>query len=441
VIVDGSPAPEPAAPKRTFGFDVALSTGGRVLFVLCGALMTVLIARYLGPEGQGRFAVAYSLTLLLVQVGTLGLSVSNPYFAARRPESQRAIVLHSLWIAAVAAVCLAGAATAVRILAPGTLRGLSGAEIAITLGALPAALATVYLQGVLVGQQRMAWFSVVEVTQAGSSLIALVVAFAVASPGLDVVLIIVAGGRYLALLVAVFALRAVLRQPAVPEPGLVRRLLAHASRVYFVSLLSFALFRLDVLIVNGLLGAADTGQYSIATYITEALIVLPSIVSVNLVPRIATSEESDMTAVVTRSLMLLWAAVCLISVPVAAIAVPLVFGEGFTQAVTLYAWLAPGAYFLGVLSALMAHYWVRGYPRSLIVAWIAGLAVNVVGNVLLLPKWGVTVASIMSSATYAIVLVAHLVVFSREAGGPRALRPSARETVGLVRNALGRSPT
>lgn len=189
-----------------------------------------------------------------------------------------------------------------------------------------------------------------------------------------------------------------------------------------------------------MLGAADTGQYSIATYITEALIVVPAIVATNLVPRISTSEDSHMTAVVVRSLMLLWGAVCLISVPVAAIAVPLVFGDGFSQAVTLYAWLAPGAFFLGLLSALMAHYWVRGYPRSLIIVWIAGLAINVVGNVLLLPEWGVTVASIMSSATYAIVLVAHLVVFAREAGGPRALRPSVRETVGLVRLGLGRAP-
>jgi O-antigen/teichoic acid export membrane protein len=438
VIADGSPAEEGAAPKGTFGFDVALSTSGRVLFVLCGALMTVLIARYLGPEGQGRFAVAYSLTLLLVQIGSIGLPVSNPYFAARRPETQRAIVLHSLWIAVVAAIGLAAAAAAVRILAPEVLPGLSGAEVAITLGALPAALATVYLQGVIVGQQRMAWFSLVEVSQAGTSLIALIIVFAVASPGLDVVLVIIAGGRYLSLMVAAFALRAVLREPAAPEPGLVRQLLAHASRVYLVSLLSFALIRLDVLIVNSLLGAADTGQYSIAAYITEALIVLPSIVATNLVPRIATVEDSDMTAVVTRSLMLVWGAVCLVSVPVAAIAVPLILGSGYTQAVTLYAWLAPGAFFLGILSALMAHYWVRGYPRSLIAAWITGLIINVTGDVLLLPKWGVTVASVMSSVTYAVVLVAHLVVFSREAGGPRVLRPSVRETVGLARAALGR---
>jgi O-antigen/teichoic acid export membrane protein len=439
VIVDGSPGPEPAAPKRPFGFDVALSTGGRVLFVLCGALMTVLIARYLGPDGQGHFAVAYSLTLLLVQIGSIGLPVSNPYFAARSPASQRAIILHSLWIAVLAAVCLAAAAAAIRILIPDALRGLTAVQTAITLGALPAALAVVYLQGVIVGQRRMGWFSLVEVSQAGTSLIALIIVFAVASPGLDIVLIIVAGGRYFALLVALFALRAVLREPATPQPGLVRQLLAHASRVYFVSLLSFALIRLDLLIVNGLLGSADTGQYSIATYITEALIVVPSIVATNLVPRIATSENADMTAIVVRSLMLLWGAVCLISVPVAAIAVPLVFGDGYTQAVTLYAWLAPGAFFLGLLSALMVHYWVRGYPRSLIIAWIAGLVVNVVGNVLLLPVWGVTVASIMSSATYAIVLLAHLVVFSREAGGPRALRPSVRETVGLVRLGLGRA--
>jgi O-antigen/teichoic acid export membrane protein len=438
VIAETPTPPEPDTSARTFGFDVVLTTGGRVLFVLCGALMTVLIARHLGPDGQGMFAVAYSLTLLLVQFGSVGLPVANPYFAARDPAAQRAIVLHSLWLAAVVALGLTAIVAVLRAVEPDILRGLSWPETAIVLGALPAALATVYLQGVTLGQQRMVWFSVVEVSQVASSLVALVVVFLASSPTLAAILVIVAGGRYVSLLVAVWSLRTVLLGPRAHRPGLVGRMLRHAGRVYVVSLLSFALIRLDLLIVNGLLGSVAAGQYSIAAYITEALTVAPSMVATNLLPRIAKSDDTEMTAAVLRSVAVVWGALCLMSVPVAVVGIPLVLGHGYDQAVTLYVWLAPGTFCLGMLSALMAHYWVRGYPRSLITAWVGGLALNVVGNVVLLPPLGVTVAPIMSTATYAVVLAVHAVVFAREAGGFRALRPEPLEAMRLLRAALGR---
>jgi O-antigen/teichoic acid export membrane protein len=433
-----APEPEPEAPTRTFGVDVVLTTGGKVIFVLCGALMTVIIARQLGPGGQGTFAVAFSLTLLLVQVGSIGLPVSNPYFAAREVGAQRAIVLHSLWIAVVVGLGLAAATVLVKAAAPDLLRGLSWTQLAITVSALPAALATVYLQGVTLGQQRMAWFATVDITQVGTSLIAIVVVFLVAEPSLDVVLAIVAGGRYLALLVALFALRGVLRGEPTPTPGLVRRMLGHAARVYVVSLLSFALIRLDLLIVNAVLGSEDTGQYSIAAYITEALTVIPSVIATNMLPRIAKSDDLSMTAAVVRTVTVLWGVLCLLSVPAAVIGIPIVFGHRYDEAVTLYVLLAPATFFLGMTSALTAHYWVRGYPRSLIAAWTAGLVLNVVANVALLDPLGVEAAPVISTLTYAGVLAVHLIVFAREAGSWRPLRPRPGETLHMLRAAFGR---
>jgi O-antigen/teichoic acid export membrane protein len=437
-----SPDPtDDASTPRTFGFDVVLTTGGKVLFVVCGALLTVLIARTLGPSGQGTFAVAYSLTLLLVQIGSIGLPIANPYFVARDPTARRAVVVHSLWIAVVVAAALTAAVVAIKAVEPDVLRGLSWTETAITLAALPAALATVYLQGVTLGQQRMVWYSLVEISQVGPSLVVLAVSIAVADPDLVDVLLIVAAGRYLSLLVAAYAVRGAFRDPATPRPGLVRQMLGHAARVYLVALLSFALIRLDLLIVNGLLGAEDAGQYSIAAFVTEALIVVPSVISTNLIPRIAKTDDTEVTALVLRVVTVVWGVICVVSVPVAVVGVPLAFGHGYDEAVTLYAWLAPGTFFLGMLSALMAHYWTRGYPPVLVGAWVAGVAVNVAGNVLLLPSLGVTVAPIMSSVTYAGVLMAHMLVFAREAGSWHALAPEPRETIRLMRAAFtGEAP-
>jgi O-antigen/teichoic acid export membrane protein len=437
VIADPAPPPAPERRERTFGFDVLLTAGGKALFVLSGALIAVIVARALGPNGQGTFAVAFSLTLLLVQFGSIGLPIANPYYAARHPEQQAALVRFSLELALALAALLTAGTLLIDALIPDLLQGLSATELAITLGALPAALATLYLQGVLLGQRRMIAYNLVEVSQVGSALLALVLAFALASPGLTTVLLIVAGGRYVALLLGVWNLRAVLLTSAPPFPGLRGMVLRHGSRVYVVGLLTFALIRLDLLLVNGILGPDDAGQYSIAVYIAEALILLPMVIGTNLVPRVAVATDGDLTAAVFRVLAPSWALLCLASVPAAAVAIPLVFGDSFQDAVLLYVCLIVGVYAMGLLNALITHYLVRGYPNGLVVVWGAALVGNVVLNVVLLPPLGVVAAPLLSTAAYAVVLLAHLHAFAGEIGGYRRLRPTPRETVRLVRGAFG----
>ena len=54
---------------------------------------TVIMARALGVEGRGAVAVAFSLTLLIVQFGTLGMVTANPYFVARDADARIRIVV------------------------------------------------------------------------------------------------------------------------------------------------------------------------------------------------------------------------------------------------------------------------------------------------------------------------------------------------------------
>jgi O-antigen/teichoic acid export membrane protein len=438
MVSEASTDEPPRDGRRSFGFDVLLTVGGKGLFVLFGALLTVLIARRLGPTGQGTFAVAFNLMLMLVQLGSMGLPIANPYFAARDARAQRAIVLHSLRIAIVVAAALAARAAATKAVAPAVRRGHGWGELAVTLAAIPAALATLYIQGVLLGQRRMVAYNLVEVLQVGSALALLVVAFAVSDPGLIWILAIVAAGRYLSLAAALWNVRGLFRGRVPAQPGLVRRMLAHGARVYVVGLLAFVLIRLDLLLVNAVLDAEDAGHYSIAAYVAEGLILIPVVIGTNLVPRIATGDAVQLSLQVFRGLILGWGLVCLGSAPVAAFGIPVVFGDSYDAAIELYLWLIPGIFCMGLLNSLMIHYFVRGYPRGLIAAWVVGLTANVVLNLVLLEPLGVVAASIVSSVTYAAVLAAHVRGFARDVGGYRALGAAPSELVSLVRAAFGR---
>lgn len=432
------PISEPARRSRSFGGDVVVTVGGKALFVVMGTLLTVVVARELGPTDQGTFAVTYSLALLLVQLGSVGLPIAIPYFAARDEAAQRAVALNALRLLIPISALLAGGVLLAKAGAPELLPGVGWVELGITLGALPASLGTLYLQSVLLGQQRMVAYSLAEVLQVAAALVGVVVVFAVRDASVAGVLAIVSAGRYLGFIASFAALRRTVFSQRIPRPGLLGEMVGHASRVYLVSLLVFALVRLDLLLVNGVLGADDAGQYSVAAVIAEGLVIVPMVIGINLLPRLAKGHGTDLSAAVFRALLIVWGVICLLSIPGAAVGIPLLFGHDYDEAVLLYLLLLPGTFMVGMLNSLVTHYYVRGYPSSLIWVWVIALSANVGLNLALLEPLGVAAAPLISSATYALVLAAHVRVLAKEIGGLRALVPNARDVVRLGRAAFAR---
>ncbi len=418
-----SSAATPRYRARHMRFDVLVTVGGKTLFVALGALTTVLIARRLGPTGQGVFAVSFNLTLILTQLGSSGLSVATPTLVARDSRLTGAIITNSLLLALGGGLLLVAGSLLLKALTPGALPGLTWTELGITLAALPAALAAMFMQAVLQGQGRMVAFGAIDVAQATITLAGLLVAIAAFDAGIVGVLLVIAVTRYLLLPIALVMLRREAFPPARPERALLRRMLTFGARIYAVGLVTFLLIRLDLLLVNGILGQRQAGLYSLAGYVSEALTIIPSVVAVNMVARLARRHEPDIAALVFRVTFLLYGGLCLLSLPVVAVGLPLFYGSAYQGSVELYFWLAPGIFFLGLLSVVGVHFSVRGYPPILITAWIAGLVLDIALNVVLLRRLGLFIAPLSSTVAYGLVLAAHLRRFTRETGGWRRLMP------------------
>jgi O-antigen/teichoic acid export membrane protein len=168
------------------------------------------------------------------------------------------------------------------------------------------------------------------------------------------------------------------------------------------------------------------------------MFVLPMVIGLNLFPRVARGDPTDASAEVFRSVAVLYGLFCLATVPIAGIAIRAFFGGEFAGATSLYYWLLPGIYSLGLLTILSQHFAGRGFPPRAVAIWFVGLALNVALNLALLPGRGAWVAALTSSVTYTVLLVLHMWLFAREAGGYDALRPRLGEVVRFVRVAVSR---
>jgi O-antigen/teichoic acid export membrane protein len=427
-----------AVESRRLRTDVALMLGAKGAAMVLNILATVIVARALGVGGRGAFAVAFSLTMLLVQFGTFGMVTANPYFVARDPEARARVVANTLWLAAVLGALGVAAGALIRVAIPSLTQGLSWAELLVAVAGVPAALAASFLQSVLLGEGRTIAMNGLEVALGLLSTAVMAAALLVLDWGV-LGAIAVSTGSYVASALA-FGVAVVWGRSARwrPDVQLAREMVGYGFRIYVATLVGFLVIRIDLLLVNGFLGEHEAGLYSVVAALAQGMYVIPAVVGVNLFPRVARGGPDEMSAGVFRSFFLIYGALCLVTVPLAPVAIRVLFGAEFDDAVELYWWLVPGIFSLGMLTVLSHHFAGRGFPLEAMLVWFVGLGVNLALNLTLLDEHGTWIASMASSVAYTVLLVLHVRMFARDMGGYAALRPSARETARFLRVALSR---
>jgi O-antigen/teichoic acid export membrane protein len=403
-----------AANRPSMRSDVVLMAFTRGFVVLMSVVQSVLVARALGPDGRGSLAAVAGFAGVLVALGGLGFSSANPYFLLNRNASDRAIVSNSLWIGGAGGVLLACGGLLVYQLDPGVLPGLSRSEVVMSLLVVPAMLCALFLQSVLIGQFRTRLYN--GLAAAVAVLPALSLALGYVLLDLDVLgtLVVTTLSQFAGLIAYVIVTTDGL--PARFDKQLARDMLRYAMRVYAATTLAFLVIRVDVLLVNGYLGAATAGLYTVAVAIVDLLYLIPSAVGFSLFPRVTDAPNSDLTLRVIRVFAPLMLVLCLASVALAAPAIELLYGAQFAGAAVLYYWLVPGAFALGIATVLSQHFAGRGFPWVLVVAWVVGLSVNLALNFAFLDR-GAYIAALSSSVAYILVFAVHVALFARELGG------------------------
>ena len=142
------------------------------------------------------------------------------------------------------------------------------------------------------------------------------VAFEVFDSGLTGALAAIGAVRYGAAAAALVLLRRSLELRAL-DFELWRRMLGYGSRIYVAILVSFLVIRVDLFLVNSIVGREEAGVYSIAAALADGMFVLPMVIGLNLFPRVARGDPTQASAEVFRSIAVLYGLFCLVTVPLA----------------------------------------------------------------------------------------------------------------------------
>lgn len=413
-----------------------LSKGG---VILLGILSSIVIAKSLGPSGRGVLSVLAGLVGGAVQFGGLGLNGAILYFASREKDRIPQIVWNVLVSATVMGAAVAVLYFIVGLAAPSVLIGdIDVMLFFITLLALPFAFFTQFYQSLLVATQQVLAYNVLDVLSraivlAGFTFILVALRLGTgAAVWSYTITTAVAGALYL-----VWGTRSTgISRPF--DYDLSRRMIRYGIRAYIASLLLFFAVRINLFLVNSVLGENSAGLYAVALLFLDIISLLPLTLGMLLFPQVAGDQEDRglLTAKVFRFSVLAIGGMCVILGGVGDFLITAMFGAEFQGSVVPLWCLIPGILSLSLWTILNNDLGARGMPSVVIKAPAVALVVNVLGNALTLDRWGIAGSAASASLASFVGLLIVFIYFVRRFQMP--LREMILFTVSDFRTAAGR---
>jgi O-antigen/teichoic acid export membrane protein len=210
-----------------------------------------------------------------------------------------------------------------------------------------------------------------------------------------------------------------------PEHGWIGRARSQLARAvrfggqtYLPAILQLLNYRADLFILAAVASRATVGHYSVALIVTELGMLAPRALAAVVLPRVARldaeASEVERTMVELKSvrhtiLLMVPTAVVL---AVGVLAIPLVFGPGFSESVTPGLILIPGVLAVGAAGVLSAVIVGRGYPRYTLYSALAITPATLALYAFLISRLEATGAALASTASYLGSTAISLILFA-----------------------------
>jgi O-antigen/teichoic acid export membrane protein len=181
--------------------------------------------------------------------------------------------------------------------------------------------------------------------------------------------------------------------------------------------MTFLMYRIDYWFVNKYCADADLGNYIQACKLAQLFFVVPSILAAVVFPMTASGRREEMNEkmqLLSRGLILSYCIACGGLVAVGYWIFPFVFGETFNNMYRPFVLLVPAILSYSVIHLLAAYYSGKKVLSVNFKGNLIALVIIVVGDMLVIPRFGITGAAIVSSIGYVCYMSFILLMHRKE---------------------------
>ena len=397
--------------------DTLVTFSTQIVTVILGIAAAIVIARVLGPEGKGAYALIILVPTVLVALGNLGIGIANVYFGGRKKYEINELASNSL-IAALGLGIISSIAFLIyyHSFHPSFLRDADPFCLSLAVMVLPFGLLAMYFSYLLLGQQKINEYNFLHLFQGGVLTLLILALLLGAKTGLLGACSAWAGSVFLGAILSFWLVRRMTDIKWSFYPAPFKQSVKFGIQGYLGNVIQLLNYRLDMFLVAFFMNVTFVGYYSVAVALAEALWYFPAAVGVVVIartPGLTAEEANRSTPVICRNTLFLTLGAGVLLFVLGKFIINLLFGSAFLAAAQPLWILLPGVVALSICKVLSNEITGRGKPMINTTAAGVSLAVNIPLNLLLIPSMGIAGAALASTISYTMTAVIVLVAFIR----------------------------
>jgi O-antigen/teichoic acid export membrane protein len=402
--------------KRSFGANILISFGFTGLFTVFAFANSVVVARMVGAEGRGLYALLVAVLSLAGPIGTLGLNYASTWAVGQKWPTAQVAMLNHLWSGIV--LLLGALVSGAVLLGFGGLPDADWALVVLAAGVtLPAAVYAENTRGVLLGLKQVVRYHTV---QAAYGAVLLTANIALLGWGPRAVLLTLAISYWVPAAALLLGHIPHLRRAEMPTRELAESSVTYGVKTSATNLGEAALQRLDYLLVTPIVGVGAVGLYSTAVQIS-AILAWGGLIAGRMM---LTQSANDPEGVESRRKLGLAVRTLLLAVALAAVGaaattwflIPLVFGEEFAPAYHGLLILLPSSLSMGAYALISTYLIGRNVIRPVLRAGLVSVALVVVCSPLAALAFGWLGVAAVRTAALALQLLLTVRAYRAETG-------------------------
>lgn len=400
----------------------AITVAARILNLIFGIGTSVILARLLGPEGKGIYTLAMLLPSLIVIFANLGIGPATVYYVAKGRYPRQEILGNNITFGlGIGSVAVFFGLLIALFFQKSVFHGVAQVYLLLALLLIPGDLLYAYLRHILLGCQSFKEYNIIDIIRSLLKLFVILIAVWVLKAGVGGALLAVAIAWFLSDVILFFLTRKIAGGVSFRLNFVyIREAAFYGLQTYLGSILTFLNYRIDIFLVNVFLNPVSVGFYSVGVLMVEKLWLVSLSAGLVLFPMSAaeTTEQKrkELTPLVARTVLLLTAIGALLFFLLANLIVQFLYSDTFLPAV-----LPMQILLVGIVAISMSRvlaYDIAGRGRPILNTYVSAgtIVINIVLNLIWIPRYGIVGAASASSVSYGISLFAQLFVYCRVCG-------------------------
>jgi len=197
-----------------------------------------------------------------------------------------------------------------------------------------------------------------------------------------------------------------------------KRIFTYAGIAFFCNFFQFLAYRMDYWFIDFFRTKEELGLYALASKLNQVLWMIPITIAAVIVPFTvsASVEVMQKVKIILRLLFSGYISLGIILAIISPIFIPLIFGNSFSGTVLPFIILLPGVIIFSITTLLAAYFaGINSQKINLKISFFCFLII-LAGDIILVPQFGMKGAAVASCVGYAFSGFYSLFVFSKKSG-------------------------